>query len=373
MLESPRLNGTAHGFDAELFHPGLGNEVVKGKVFLETDSLVFRSDTTTIDIPAEQLLVELGESDGRIYFRDQNVPGLRIFTSDESILDARGLGQAGAIRRRLEQTGSRRELTRRLRVMGYAVATCVIVGWLGVLATHAMVRSLVAKVPPEWEQKFGNEEIADLKSEGVLLNDSNRVAKLAALAAPLLQVVPGGRDFKFYIMESEVPNAFALPGGHIVVNSGLLQIASNDELVGVIAHEAAHVTQKHHARKIISSAGPVIIFGTFFRGSGGLTRVVGQGSELMLTQGFSQEYETEADETGWSYLVQANIDPRGMIGIFQKFKAEEAKEKPGDKLPQAFQSHPALAKRIARLEAKWKKLPHQNGFVELSSVDLRGR
>jgi len=187
----------------------------------------------------------------------------------------------------------------------------------------------------------------------------------------LLRVVPNGNEFKFHIMQSEVPNAFALPGGHIVVNSGLLAIANNDELVGVIAHETAHVTQKHHARKIISSAGPVIIFGTFFHSRNGLVNLVGQGSELMLTQGFSQEYETEADETGWSYLVQANIDPRGMIGIFKKFKAEEAKEKQDDRLPQAFQSHPALEKRIARLETKWKKLHHQSGFLELEPVDLQ--
>jgi predicted Zn-dependent protease len=69
--------------------------------------------------------------------------------------------------------------------------------------------------------------------------------------------------------------------------------------------------------------------------------------------------------------VQANVDPRGMIGIFKKFKAEEAKQKLRDKLPQAFQSHPALDKRIARLESKWKRLSHQSGFVELSPVDLR--
>jgi predicted Zn-dependent protease len=60
-----------------------------------------------------------------------------------------------------------------------------------------------------------------------------------------------------------------------------------------------------------------------------------------------------------------------MIGMFKKFKAEEAKEKTAGALPQAFQSHPALDKRIARLDAKWKKLPRQNGFLKLPSVDLR--
>jgi beta-barrel assembly-enhancing protease len=366
------LNGTAHGFDAELFHPGLGNEVVKGKISFEQRTLSFRSGATTITIPFDKLVVELGEDAGRIYFRNRASPGLRIYTNDESILDAKGFGTSGTIRSQLERTATRREVVRRLRITAYVLAACIFLGWLGVCVTHFMVSSLVAKVPPEWEQKFGDEEIADLKSEGLLLNDSNRVAKLAALVAPLMQVVPGGKDFKFHIVESETPNAFALPGGHIVVNSGLLELADNDELVGVIAHESAHITQKHHARKIISSAGPVIIFGTFLHSRSGLMNLAGRGSELMLTQGFSQEYESEADAVGWDYLVQANIDPRGMIGMFKKFKAEEAKEKNASfKLPQAFQSHPALDKRIARLEKKWKKLPHQSGFVELEPVDLR--
>ena len=365
------MNGATHGFAAELFHPGLGNEVVAGKLYLEPDRLAFRSEDTTFDVPLEQLIVELGEEDGRIYFRDRMDAGLRIFTEEEAILDAPGIGRDGTLRQYLVRTGSRRELGRRLRVTGYVVAACFLLGWLGVQATQLMVRSLVARLPPEWEQKLGEERIAELKAEGVLIEDSNRVAKLTTLLAPLLRVVPQGNTFKFHLLDSPQPNAMAVPGGHILVTTALLDLASNNELLGVIAHEAAHLTQNHHARKVISAAGPVIIFGTFFHSRNGLANFVGRGSELMLTQGFSQEYETEADELGWQYLVQANLDPRGMISLFQKFKAEDAREKTGFKLPQAFQSHPALDKRIARLEAKWKRLKHPAGFLEVPPVDLR--
>ena len=365
------MSGTTHGFDAGLFHPELGNEVVKGQVFLDSEALFFRSETTTIQIPLGRLGIELGEDGDRIYFGDPEVPGLKIFTDDESILEARVGGQPGFIRNRVQQLSTRRELFRRLRITAQVVAVCGLLGWLGLVATHFMVRSLVAKVPPEWEQRFGDEQIMELKSEGVLLEDTNRLARLTTLVTPLLQVVPGGDHFKFHIAQSDIPNAFALPGGHIVVNTGLLNLADNDELVGVIAHESAHITQNHHARKIIASAGPLIICGVFMSSRNGLTHLLGEGSGLMLTQGFSQEYETEADEVGWDYLVKANIDPHGMIGIFQKFKAEEAREKMADKLPQAFQSHPALDKRITRLESKWKKLPHQSGFLELAPVVLK--
>ena len=129
LLMSQRLNGTAHGFDAELFHPGLGNEVVKGKIFIEPGALIFQSDAASISIPAEQLVVELGQDDGRIYFRRRTSPGLRIYTSDESILNARGPGGSGTIRDHLERMATRREIVRRLRITAYVFGACVL--WAG--------------------------------------------------------------------------------------------------------------------------------------------------------------------------------------------------------------------------------------------------
>jgi Zn-dependent protease with chaperone function len=362
------LNETNQGFEAHLFHPGLGNEVAAGRVFADSRTLTFQSEATTLNIPVKQLLVEMGDEDGRIYFRDRQLPNLRIFTDDVSLLqDRRFL----FIREQLERSLTRKEIVRRLRIMAYVVASCIALGWFCILATGLMVRSLAAKVPPGWEQKLGDERIVELKGSGLLLEDSNRVAQLALLAAPLMSVVPGGKEFKFHIMKATFPNAFALPGGHIVVTTGLLGMADNTELVGVIAHESAHLARRHHTREIISAAGPFLIFGVFLHSRSGLLNLFTKGSEFMLTQGFSQEYESEADEVGWKYLVAANIDPRGMMGIFRKFKTYEEKEKGAGVLPQAFQSHPALDKRIARLESKWKRLSNQSGFLELETVDLR--
>jgi putative metalloprotease len=90
-------------------------------------------------------------------------------------------------------------------------------------------------------------------------------------------------------------------------------------------------------------------------------------------QSFSQEYEKEADDYGWDYLVAANIDPRGMIDIFQRLKTVEAAEGLSEIVPKAFQSHPDIDKRIARLKAKWKKLPRKTGFIELRDASIESR
>jgi Zn-dependent protease with chaperone function len=362
------LSETNHGFEAYLFHPGLGNEVVAGRVLIDPRALIFQSEAATLNIPIGQLVVELGDDEGRIYFRDKKFPNLRIYTNDDSILQNR---RFPFIREQLERSLTRKEIARRLRITAYVVAGCFFLGWLGVGVTGAMVRSLVTRVPPEWEQNFGELQMASFKSGGLLLDDSNRVAQLTRLTAPLLAVVPRGTEFKFHILAAGFPNAFALPGGHIVVTSGLLKLADNTELAGVIAHESAHLALRHHARKIISSAGPVLIFGIFLHSRDQWFNELSADSGLMVEQGFSQEYEFEADAAGWKYLAAANIDPRGMISMFRKFKAQADREKAAAALPQAFQSHPALDQRIARLEAEWKKLPRKSGFVELEAVDRR--
>ena len=142
-----------------------------------------------------------------------------------------------------------------------------------------------------------------------------------------------------------------------------------EELLGVIAHEVAHVTQKHGIRKAIASAGPFLIFRVFLGGnSRGLAGVVGGASDLLIRQSFSQAYETEADDLGWRTLVAAKIDPRGMTTMFEKLQAHERQQRTGHGVPQAFASHPALEKRIARLEAKWRKQPEKTGFLDLTSA-----
>jgi predicted Zn-dependent protease len=233
-----------------------------------------------------------------------------------------------------------------------------------------MVSAIVARVPPQWEQQYGDGLMTELHSEMTFVDDTNRVAQLAALAAPLLRVLPPAqREYQFHIVEDDEPNAFALPGGHIVVTTGMLQRATPAELLGAVAHEVAHVTLKHGFRKVISEAGPFLICQIFLRGRNGAAGVLAGGSALLIGQSFSQEYEMEADDTGWQYLVKANLDPRGLTDLLRSLKSYEAEHKPLDALPQAFQSHPALDKRIARLEAKWKKLPRKTGFIELKESE----
>jgi predicted Zn-dependent protease len=124
---------------------------------------------------------------------------------------------------------------------------------------------------------------------------------------------------------------------------------------------------------MISAAGPLVILSVLLSGRNGVGSLLGAGSAMVIMQGFSQEYETEADDKGWQYLVAAHIDPRGMISTFQKFEVWEAADPDNkDSLPQAFQSHPALKKRISRLESKERRLKHNADFQTLNMEAWQG-
>ena len=354
------LNRTPHGFEASLVHPDLGDEPVAGRLFAGQIQLQFQSEAVSLDLPVAALEVEFEEGGKGIIFYQTSRPDIRVFTWNQAIL------RQPAIRTHPQVASvlARRELIRALRLTLYFAGGCVLAIWLGSLAMSAMAQAIVTRMPMAWEQKIGSQEIQKLKGRGLLLDDSNDVAQLTALAAPLIQVLPAGRrELTFYIEDDPAPNAFALPGGPVVVNTGLLEMADQpEELLGVLAHELAHQTKRHAMRRKVAAAGPLVIFGLFLHSDSGVGNLMALGSGIMVFEGFSQDYETEADDTGWNYLVAANIDPRGMIRMFKKLEAWEGKPGLHSILPQALQDHPATAKRLERLEDKWVKLDRKSDF-----------
>lgn len=365
------LNEINQGFEASLFHPDFGNEVVQGRIFLDRWKLHFRSESVSEEVAMELVEVEFEKGSGRIYFNDPTRPELKIFTLNSSILRHPAIRQSENVRNQVDSVVRQRDASRALKLTLYFAIGCVVATWFVSASLSFMVRAIADRVPMEWEDHFGQARIDEFRKEGLLVDDSNEVAQLAAVAAPLIQVLPENRrNLKFFILDDPEPNAFALPGGYVVVHSGLLEITDTpEELLGVLAHELAHETQRHTIRKMISAAGPILIFGVFLHSRNGAGNLLALGSGLMVFEGFSQEYETEADDVGWKYLVAANIDPRGMIQTFEKLKAtEDELGMEHHRISHAFASHPALTKRIARLQRKWKRLNRDSGFLELPPV-----
>ena len=355
-------------------HPSLGEEPARGRLVLIQWRLRFEAENLTFEIPVTRLRIERDQDDPtQFWFFDPQNPGWRIYTFGEEILSASCLLQQPNTRNQIRALQAGRDLRRRLKLTFGFLAGFAALCLVGSMALGFMVRAIVQRVPPKWEQKLGDDAMKEIRRRVVFVEDTNLQARLERAVAPLMNALPqGAPPCRFYLLEEPLPNAFALPGGYVVVCTGLMKLADRpEEIAGVIAHELAHVTEKHGLRMLISSAGPFFIVKTFFGGGEGLFGMLGAGSQLLVRQGFSQEYEQEADDVGWQLLVSARIDPRGLPDMLRKL--EDAYSNMSIIRPEmgAFSSHPATEKRIQRLDTKWKTLKDKSGFIHFEETEGR--
>ncbi len=164
--------------------------------------------------------------------------------------------------------------------------------------------------------------------------------------------------YRFRVVDSKEINAFALPGGYIYVNRGLILNADNEsELAGVLGHEIAHVTERHSAEQIPKSQlsqGALGLFGKVV-GSRGLGGQVAYLGASLLNKGvflkFGRDAEREADQVGANIVSASGWNPQGMITFFDKLAQKDR----GGKSAAFFSSHPSPAEReanVSRLIAK---------------------
>jgi predicted Zn-dependent protease len=165
--------------------------------------------------------------------------------------------------------------------------------------------------------------------------------------------------FTIKVIDADVINAFALPGGFFYVNTGLILAADNEaELAGVMAHEIAHVAACHIAREntrgtLAQLATIPIIFTT--GGLGGLAAQEAAGLALPTAMlKFSRGFEAEADYLGVQYMYKSGYDPQAFTAFFEKIEAQE-KKKPGT-FSKAFESHPPTPDRIEKSQEEIEKL-----------------
>lgn len=197
------------------------------------------------------------------------------------------------------------------------------------------------------EKKLGDLIYAQTALGLTILSEGEAVKAVDEIGKRLTRNEP--YPFEWHVAESEEVNAFAIPGGHIVVFTGLIDAAgSPEELAGVMAHEIEHIAQRHTLRGLIHNLGwqavLTIALGEW-GGGGGAGRFAAEMGRLQ----FGREQESEADLKGIARLKTAGIGPAGMITFFEKLSAE------GEPIP-LLSTHPASADRAEALRAEIKRL-----------------
>src|SRR5881392_856986 len=184
--------------------------------------------------------------------------------------------------------------------------------------------------------------------------------------------------FTIKVIDSDVVNAMALPGGFFYVNSGLLLAADEEaEMAGVMAHEIAHVAACHYGREMTRAnllqmmSIPFIFMGGAIGYAG--YEAMGLGIPLTFLH-FSRGFEAEADYLGIEYMYRSGYDPSAFVSFFEKIQAME-KKKPGT-LSKAFDTHPQTPDRIQKSQDEIRKiLPTKVQYIVTTSEfdEVKGR
>ncbi|HEV2549191.1 MAG TPA: M48 family metallopeptidase [Stellaceae bacterium] len=233
-----------------------------------------------------------------------------------------------------------------------AAATLAVLAVVG-LVTWGMPRIaawLVAFVPIEWEQSLSK----DVEHEpwwGARCADPAGEAALAKLTRRLTDGVESPYPIQVSVRDNRLVNAFALPGGRIVLLRGLVADAqSPDEVAGVLAHELTHVLKRHPMRALIANSGLALLFE--------LTIGNGTGASLGLvlaTLSYTRAMEAEADAGALDLLRRAGISSAGFAAFFERLETrEEGNGKLisfGFALPSYLRTHPATQQRLAAIRA----------------------
>ena len=255
----------------------------------------------------------------------------------------------------LEETAAkvRRARTRNRSV--WAVVLAVLGGltlavWF---STDVLVQWAVDRIPPEWEQRLGQSAYHDFLQQQTVIKEGASVAAVHEISSRLMDQLPKSPyTFEISVVKNDVVNAFALPGGYVIVFTGLLEQAkSGEEVAGVLSHEFNHVLERHALERIVKQLGVVTVIGIIFGDQRGLTGVMKQVGTELLSLKFGRAQETEADVTGLQLLHRARIDPAGMISFFQRLSEQEQGR------VEWLSTHPMSAARAERLKKEIALLP----------------
>lgn len=216
-----------------------------------------------------------------------------------------------------------------------------------ICATEGVNRGDINLYPIGQEWELGKELASQLDAELPLVRDPAALSYLNDLGTEIVaQTELHDRPWQFYLVADTAVNAFALPGGHIYVNTALIEAADSvSELAGVLAHEVAHITARHSTERLTRAFGFERLTRIILDQNAGIleqiiAEIVGQG----VFAKFSRDDEREADRLGLDYMLAAGYDPAGMLSFFEDLLVER-RRKP-DLAEQFFATHPLTEERI---------------------------
>lgn len=219
-----------------------------------------------------------------------------------------------------------------------------------------------AAITVKQEKDLSQEFMKVVMARSQVVKDQEISAYINAIGQRILKALPDQPfQYHFYVIKDDVYNAFASPGGHIFINSGLFAALENEgELAGIVAHEIAHVVCRHisqrieRAKKINLATLAGMVAGIFLGGGGAVVAgsVVTTGSMAAgqsASLAYSRDDEMQADQIGLSYLQQAGYSGAGLLSSLRKIRSKQWFG--SDEIPTYLMTHPASEDRMAYIDS----------------------
>ncbi len=214
--------------------------------------------------------------------------------------------------------------------------------WLLPYLSERMAMAL----PPEMDVKLGDPMFDGMKAD--LTIDEARSATLQAFADEL--VIAPTFKLRLHLVKDDQVNAFAMPGGHIVVYTGILDnMKEPAELAALLSHEGTHVEKRHSTRAIARDLSGSLFLSLLLGDMGGLTGIMAQKGDELKGLSYSRDLETEADTIGIRRMHANGVDPQGMVKLLELLEREAEDMPEGASF---LSSHPLTKERLATAKSK---------------------
>ena len=278
-----------------------------------------------------------------------------LYLKDPSLIRSFRSAAPPELTKHLDETAATVRQTRNRNRAVWAVLLAVIGGLVLLVwfSTDILVGWAVDRIPLDWEQRLGHSAYQDFLLQQTAIKEGPSVAAVQEISQRLIEhLADNPYTFEISVVKNDVVNAFALPGGYVVVFTGLLEKAqSGEEVAGVLSHEFNHVLRRHGLERIVRQLGVVAVLGILLGDQQGLAGVMKQIGVELFSLKFGRAQETEADVTGLQLLHRSQIDPAGMVTFFQRLSDKE------EGRVEWLSTHPMSAGRAARLKKELTSLP----------------
>lgn len=274
---------------------------------------------------------------------------------------------------------------------GKRLASVTLMAMLAILPVAAIAQTTQVRAPSnkykvQDDIKLGNDASRQVEQKFPILNDADATNYVARVGERLVASIPPqfrqpAFDYRFKVVNARDINAFALPGGPMYVNRGMIQAAKNEgEMAGVMAHEISHVALRHATAQATKQGSAKNTLGTIGLILGGAILGGQTGAQLggLIAQGwqtkYSREYETQADTLGARIMADAGYDPRDLANMFRTI----AGERTGGGAPEFLSSHPDPGNRYAKINREAQYLNVSQNPIKITrdfervQANLRG-